>query len=299
MRKLAAWHIKGQDLAEWKRAIKLARLMLSSPLRATPGEPMSPITGKRDLAWALSSQAPVTGIDLQTDEQVLLMRQLANYWSDGVPDQPVPDWRYRSSKMFQPADANLYFAMLQHLRPKRLIEVGSGFTSALALDVRDRHLRELELTFIEPQPHRLNRLLKEGDGLNCEVIAEPIQEVSLKIFERLTSGDLLFIDTSHIAKAGSEVNWLVFNVLPRIARGVIVQIHDIFWPFEYPRTWLEDGFSYTELYLLRAFLMFNTDFRILLFSHWMWEFHRELFTALPANYTGGPPGSLWLQRVQV
>ena len=130
--------------------------------------------------------------------------------------------------------------------------MGSGFTSALALDVRDRFLPDLELTFIEPYPDRLYGLLGQKDRGLCEIIPAPVQDVPLEKFDQLSAGDILFVDTSHVAKTGSETNWVILNVLPRLAQGVIVHIHDIFWPFEYPRHWIEDARSWSEIYLVRA-----------------------------------------------
>jgi hypothetical protein len=225
-----------------------------------------------------------------------LVQELARYWQ-GVPDSPKEGWRYRSSFMFQPPDAVVYHAMLRHFQPKRVVESGSGFTSALALDTRDRFLPELDLTFIEPHPEtRLNELLVGDDGSKCQIYPFPVQAVNLEVFDVLQSGDFLFIDTAHIAKTGSEVNWIVFNVLPRLAAGVIVHFHDVFWPLEYPRTWLKDRRSYNEIYLLRAFMMYNDSFETLLFNNWAWQERRDLFDTIPSDYSGGGPGSLWLRK---
>ncbi len=237
-------------------------------------------------------------MNVDPEDQVALIRELAGLWED-VPDAPRIDWRYSSSNMFQPADATLYFALLRHLRPARLLEVGSGYTSALALDARDRHLPDLKTTFIEPYPDRLHRLLSDDDRKRAEIIAEPVQDVPLEIFDRLECGDVLFVDTNHFTKAGCEVNWMFFNVLPRLAAGVIVHIHDVFWPFEYPKRWVRQRRAYNELYLLRAFLMYNEEFRVKLFSNQMWKLHRELFTGIRPGesvWSESPPRSLWLEK---
>ncbi len=293
-----------------KKRMKLAYGVFRDPTRAPPGltwfmwssrtwarEEDSPLICERDIHRALVAQPPVAAIDLAADDQIALMGKLSAYWQ-GVPDEPRPGWRYHSSPMFPASDATVYYGLLQYLRPAGLIEVGSGFTSALALDTRARHLRDLVLTFIEPHPEvRLNGLLSHSDREECQIISRPVQEVPLELFDQLGPGDVLFIDTTHIVKTGSEVNWLIFNVLPRLAAGVIVHVHDISWPFEYPIRFLKEGRSYNELYFLRAFLMFNRSFSIMLFSNWMWQHHRQLFTGIPADY-GGEPGSLWLRKVE-
>lgn len=294
--KMASAKFRGKTVREWHENALLARLMLLEPLSTHPGWQGSPIVGKNDWELAGRPQPPISGIDFRFDEQVELIQDLTHYWG-GVPDVPTDGWRYHSSMMFQPPDAMIYHAMLRHFRPKRVIESGSGFTSALALDTKDRYLPDLELTFIEPHPdHRLDALIGQEDRSNCEIYPLPIQDVSLNIFDQLEAGDFLFADTAHIAKAGSEVNWIVFNILPRLPAGVIVHFHDVFWPFEYPKDWLEDGRSYNEIYMLRALMMYNETFEMLLFCNWAWKERRELFDVLPNSYSGGPPGSLWLRK---
>lgn len=296
--KAASATFRGRTVREWHKNALLARLMLSEPLSAHPGWGESPIVGKNDWEQAERPQPAIGGIDFRFDDQVQLINDLAQYWY-GIPHDAVEGWRYHSSMMFQPPDAMVYHAMLRHFRPNRVIESGSGFTSALALDTRDRFMPDLELTFIEPHPdHRLDALIRDTDRSNCQIYPQPIQDVSLDLFDKLQAGDFLFADTAHVAKTGSEVNWIVFNVLPRLAAGVIVHFHDVFWPFEYPTDWLEDGRSYSEIYLLRALMMYNDTFEVLLFSNWAWKERRELFDALPGNYPGGPPGSLWLRKRQ-
>jgi hypothetical protein len=104
---------------------------------------------------------------------------------------------------------------------------------------------------------------------------------------------VLFIDSTHVVKAGSDVSWLILQVLPRLAPGVIVHIHDIFWPFEYPAAWLREHRDWTENYLVHAFLLGNSDWEILLFSSWLWQKHPEL---IPDRIAAERPGSLWLRR---
>jgi hypothetical protein len=292
LRRIAGKPYRGAATALRRRAASSLG-QLRSPLYAEPGHYLSPIAGAKDVEQALRDQPPLAGLDLCREQQVALIQQLAECWH-GLPDDPMPGWRYRSSAMFAPADATVYVAMLKHFRPQREIEVGSGFTSALALDTRDRFLPELKLTFIEPYPDRLHSLLREHDRDSCEIIPLAIQDVPLETFDALSSGDILFVDTSHVAKTGSDVNWIIFNVFPRLAHGVIVHIHDIFWPFEYPRQWVEDGRSWSEIYLLRAFLMYNSAFSILLFNDWMWHHHPELLTALDPAFAGAT-GSIWLR----
>lgn len=160
--------------------------------------------------------------------------------------------------------------MMRRARPARVIEVGSGFSSLAMLDTNERFFDgAVELTFIEPNAERLLSQLRPGDERRAEIITSPVQEVDLSGFERLSAGDILFIDSSHVAKVGSDVNHLVFSVLPRLAPGVLVHFHDVPYPFEYPEDWIHYGFAWNEAYLLRALLQFNSAFRIVLWNSYV------------------------------
>lgn len=268
------------------------------PPYAPVGSHESPIPGERETCWALRPQPPVAGIDLNETAQVDLMRELAPLWED-IADSPREGWRFSSSWMFSPADATVYYALLRKWKPSRLVEVGSGYTSALALDCSDRHLPDLRKTFIEPYPERLFRLLSKRDRQQTEIHAKPVQEVPLEIFDQLQPGDILFVDTDHFTKAGCEVNWLAFNVFPRVRPGVHIHIHDMYWPFEYPAGWLRERRGWNEIYFFRAFLMDNPEYRIRLMNSWVWQEHRRLFTGLrpgESPFTDVGPGSLWIDK---
>src|SRR5207249_2885268 len=159
------------------------------------------------------------------------------------------------------------FAMMRLHRPRRVIEVGSGFSSALMLDVNDRFPeRRTQFTFIDPHPDRLTPVLRSTDSSSARVVTQHVQDVPLTIFGELESDDFLFIDSSHVAKFGSDVNYLYFEILPRLTPGVLVHVHDIFWPFEYPTEWIREGRAWNEAYLLRAFLTFNKAYEIVFWT---------------------------------
>ena len=138
--------------------------------------------------------------------------------------------------------------MTAHLRPARVIEVGSGYSTALALDEAEasREIAALEITCIEPFAGRLLGLLSEADRRRITLLRKPVQDVDPATYGRLGPGDVLFVDSTHVVKAGSDVVWLFLHVLPRLAAGVVVHVHDVFWPFEYPAHWLEQRRDWTE-----------------------------------------------------
>ena len=118
----------------------------------------------------------------------------------------------------------------------------------------------------------------------------------MRVFTELAAGDILFIDSSHVSKAGSDVNFLFFDVLPRLAEGVLVHVHDILWPFEYPERWLRQRRGWNESFLLRAFLAYNSVFTIELFNAWLWANDPDAVRELLPAAVGQLPGGVWLRK---
>jgi predicted O-methyltransferase YrrM len=242
------------------------------------------------MKFAESAGSAAPGVDMAVDRQLALGAQIAQFLDD-----PLPGPRYTpDNAQYGAADGAVYRAMLNYLRPSRVVEVGSGFSTAILLDEIDRDLPGTSVTCVEPFPERLFGLLRASDHERLTVYTKPVQDVPLDVYRQLSPGDVLFIDSTHVVKAGSDVNWLFLHVLPRLATGVAVHVHDVFWPFEYPRKWLAEHRDWTEDYLLHAFLIGNTGWEIMLFSSWLWRCHPEL---VPARLAGQDPGSIWLRRV--
>lgn len=260
--------------------------VIRRPQFVSAGHFYSPINSSEDIDRALGWKADIPGIEFDEDKQISTFRELIPLF-DGVPPK-----RYRSNNgMYDLADASIYQAFARRAQPKRVLEVGSGFSTAKLLDTADEVLPGLKITCIEPYPERLFGLMLPGDGV--ELIRSPVQEVPIDVFTSLESGDILFIDSTHVAKAGSDVVWLYLHVLPRLREGVLVHIHDIFWPFEYPAEWLRAGRCWNEDYFLQAFLCQNNSWSIELFSSWVWQKQRQL---VPESLRTLHPGSIWLRR---
>jgi Methyltransferase domain len=239
------------------------------------------------------------GIDLNEKQQEALFLELTDILKDeDIPLEPDPSWRYCGANGYYGiADGLVLHGMLRWLRPRRIVEVGSGWTSALILDTSDRFLEGDErLAFIEPYPDRLADLLRGTDTDRVRIHEAPVQRVPPEVFSQLGSGDLLFIDSSHVVTIGSDVPYLVGEVLPTLPSGVVVHVHDIFWPFEIPRPWFEEGRLWAEPYIWRAFLTSNADWEIIFFNHWFVNARRSVVRRqLPRMMSGGT-GSLWLRR---
>jgi predicted O-methyltransferase YrrM len=186
--------------------------------------------------------------------------------------------------------------MIRHFKPKQIIEIGSGFSSALTLDTNSSFFNnEIKLTFIEPYPERLYSLISDSDKKSTTIIESDVQLISLEVFEKLNSGDILFVDSTHVAKTGSDVNYILFEILPRLKSGVLIHFHDIFFPFEYPKEWVFKGMNWNEDYFLKAFLMYNNNFEIKFFSNYLHLHHKQAFDSMPLCYKNSG-GSLWIEK---
>lgn len=278
------------------RAVRTARAVktvVARPPYVAPGHFYSPLTSDADVSRALSwAEAP--GIDIDEAAQLALAAELQPSMAESAPGP-----RYVSENlMYGPSDAAVYRAMLAYLRPARIIEVGSGYSTALALDEADinAELSELKITCIEPFPKRLLNLMQKSDYERLTLLREPVQDVDPTVYAQLGPDDLLFIDSTHVVKAGSDVVWLFLHVLPRLAPGVIVHVHDVFWPFEYPLEWLQERRDWTENYLLHAFLIGNVNWQIIFFTSWFWQHHKDL---IPRQLATEEPGSIWLRRLRL
>jgi Methyltransferase domain len=209
-----------------------------------------------------------------------------------------PHFRYYfDNPAYSWGDGSILHAMLRCHRPKRLIEIGSGWSSACTLDTVDHYLDgACHLTFIEPYPQLLRNILGEAMD-RVRILEIPVQHVPPAVFEALDAGDILFVDSTHIVRTGSDVCFELFEILPRLAPGVLVHIHDMFWPFEYSRQWIvEQNRSWNELYAVRAFLSYNDTWRIILFNDYLAKLERGMIEATYPQFMRDTGGALWLQR---
>lgn len=194
---------------------------------------------------------------------------------------------------FPIGDAVILQLMLLHFKPKRAVEVGCGFSSAVFLDTKEFFLPEIDLSLIEPNPACLFSVLKDRDKPN--IYKSILQEVNYKeIFGKLESGDIAFFDTSHVSKIGSELHTIFFEILPILKPGVIIHFHDMFYPFEYPIEWVQNGVYWNEAYMLRAFLMNNQKYEILYWNNYMRIFQEEAIKELIPDCLKNAGGSIWL-----
>lgn len=260
----------------------------------------SEVARRRELLWP-TLVPDCIGIDLNDAAiRATLREDFPRYLADfDYPEQPDPSnpTRYfiRNSE-FSWLDARALFVLLRTLQPRRMIEVGSGFSSLLSADINQRFLNgAMDFCCIEPFPRPF---LRAGVPGISRVIVEPVQSVDPRFFDTLGDGDVLFIDSSHVSKTGSDVNHLYLSVLPRLRPGVVVHIHDIFLPDDYPREWVvEKRRSWNEQYLVQIMLQHSKRYSVLFASHYAHRHHPELVAKALGRSVGFGGSSLWL-RVQ-
>ncbi len=263
---------------------------------------VDPTTLDSTRIWPGNPQVIGVDFDDAGHEQILsavFPRWMPHYdYAERLDETTKPAEFFTCNPAFSWLDARALFVLLCEWQPQRLIEVGSGFSTLLTADVNRRFFDgSMNVTCIEPYP--MDFLRNEVAGVN-RILEAKVQDVSLNEFTALESGDVLFIDSSHVAKTGSDVNYLYFEVLPRLAPGVRVHIHDIFLPHDYPREWvLDENRSWNEQYLLRALLMHSKGFRVIFgCSYAFWRFPELVRTALAhPNGHAFAGGSFWIERI--
>lgn len=260
---------------------------------------------KEDL-WKTASD--LVGIDMDPAGQQRLLAGFAAAYRDEYERFPLtrtadPLRYFSGNDQFSAVDGEMLYCMVRHFKPRRIFEIGSGFSTMLAAEALRANARDGgasgELVVCDPYPGET-----VGRGLPgvTKLIRRPVQDVPREEFLSLRDRDILFIDSSHVACAGSDVQYEILEILPRLPAGVIVHVHDIFFPGEYPREWVTRDFIFlNEQYLLQAFLTFNREYEVLWAGAYMHRYHPALLAAAFPSYrsqrgTVGP-GSFWMRRI--
>lgn len=287
-----------EQLAEKDRELERYRTWVP------PGHMLSPIHSTAEVRrreseiYAIPRVMP--SIDLNEERQLQLFDELRQYYPDQpFPAHKVPERRYWfENPAYSYSDAILLYCLMRHLRPKRIIEIGSGYSSCAMLDTNELFFEDsIECTFIDPQPELLRSLVRDDDLARITILQQEVQDVDLNLIRKLEGNDILFVDSSHVAKVGSDVNHIFFNMLPLLQSGVFVHFHDIFYPFEYPLDWVFEGRAWNETYLLRAFLQYNDRFEIQLFNTFIDWFHKQKYFSDMPLVQKNTGGSIWLKRL--
>lgn len=263
--------------------------------------PIPDLTTLNSNVFTRESRLP--GIKMQIGEQIDFLEKLSRYGNElriitdidrNVNGQKDPRF-YFGNMAFDYLDACVYYSIIRYLKPKLVIEVGSGWSTKIAAmaSVKNKNTR---LESIEPYPQPV---LRKGIKGFSKLIAKRVENVSFKYFESLGENDILFIDSSHTVKTGGDVNYLFFEILPRLKRGVWIHIHDIFLPWEYPKDWVKKEYRFwAEQYLLQSFLIYNSHFEVVLANNLLAKKKNKLTKSLfpMLKVVGG--GSLWMRKVK-
>ena len=268
-----------------------------------PGHFYSPLLDLESLG-PNGSHLPFDGVECWEQVNLRPHEQQAYYSEllEKFPLLPFPRTRtegyryFTENNWFSPSDAFTLSGIVRKEKPRRIIEVGSGFSSAVVLDTLNQTRASAALTFIEPYPERLYSLLSPADKAAAKVLVQRVQEVPLSVFDQLEAQDILFIDSSHVAKIGSDVSFLFLRVLPRLKPGVLVQVHDIFYPYSYPAGWIREGRAWNESLFLRALLAGNPAFQVIAFNSFAGVAFPELFRERFPGFLNNTGGSIWLRK---
>lgn len=269
------------------------------PMRYHYYEPVLGMSEVPDRVW--TSKDPLYGVDFNVEGQLALLRQF-DYGAE-LARIPIrrPDRRlgfFYDNESFKAGDAECWYNILRHFKPRRVVEIGSGYSTRMAKQALDENRKEGHpATHVCIEPYNMPWL----ESMNLDaVIRSKVEDTPLERFTELEAGDVLFIDSSHVLRTGGDVFFEFLHVLPNLKEGVVVHIHDIFLPYEYPQHWIERRRYFpTEQYLLQAFLAFNPDFEVLLGVNYLARDHTPDFNrACPvfAKQRGRTPGSFYIRR---
>ena len=266
-------------------------------------QPVPDTTRLRNSLWSKPSELP--GLDMnevRQTELLSLFQARFKHEYEALPRRPTgnPHEFYLENVAFASVDAEVLYCMVRHFQPRRIIEIGSGMSTLLSARAALQNERDgcppCDLAAIEPYP---NETLRRGFPGLTRLIQSPVEDVPLAELTSLSENDILFIDSTHVLRIGNDVQYEYLEPLPRLNRGVIIHIHDIFLPAEYPRQWVTGMRRFwTEQYLLQAFLAFNHSFEVLWAGSYMHLTHPEKLAAAFPSYDRNTvkPGSLWMRR---
>jgi predicted O-methyltransferase YrrM len=260
-----------------------------------------------DSLWTTESELP--GIDMRDEAQLAFLTDAVGRFGTELNALPRrqedagPGRYFVDNGAFESVDAEALHSMVRMHKPGRIVEIGSGWStlvSMAALDLNKAEGSPGTLTAIEPYPHAF---VKDAITAHADatLVDEQVQGVPMDTFSSLGENDILFIDSSHVLKIGSDVQYEFLEVLPRLRPGVLVHVHDIFLPGEYPKDWVygEEHRFWNEQYLLQAFLTDNAHVEVVWASNWMHRRHPDELEKALESYDRNTrfPGSFWFRRV--
>jgi len=251
------------------------RLLQRVGISVSPNHYYWPVPDFRDLEsrkWPAEEEP--TGLDLAFARQLDFLQTIVPKYRAEWESQSSPffsvSYSYNNG-FFEMIDAEIAYCLVRHYKPRKIVEVGGGYSSRVMAAALDQNLKldgaRGDLITIDPYPDRFPKMALSD---RVQLITQTVQDVDLDVFLSLQSGDFLFLDSSHVVGVGSDVVREYLEIVPRVANGVVIHAHDIFIPGDYPREAVLHNLAFwSEQYLLQAFLMFNPQFEVLWGSSYM------------------------------
>lgn len=263
----------------------------------------SPLVDRKELMhrnhiiWPDKHENTIADVELNEETQKKTLSIIEKKYSEGIAFcNNLTNKRFTfNNPYFSIADGIILHALLLYVKPKKIIEIGAGYSTCFIQEIKNSTLENsFDYTVIEPNTEVYNSLVKNITDITLH--KQTVQSMPLDVFKTLEAGDILYLDTSHIVKTDSEVNYILFNILPVLNKGVIIHFDDVYYPFEYTKELIDKGYSWNENYFLRAFLMNNNKYKIILFTDYLNKCHSDLFMKIP-ELKLSHSADLWLEKV--
>lgn len=259
------------------------------------------INPRKHLRKSLRADRTIAGIDFNVDEQLSIISKFR--YNSELLEFPVvkgdENQYYYNNNSYMSGDSEYLYNIIRHFKPRKIIEIGSGYSTLMSLNAINRNKRELQDYDCEQiciEPYEQEWLSKLGVTL----IRQRVEDIGVEFFSQLQCNDILFIDSSHIIRPQGDVLFEYLELLPSLNSGVIIHIHDIFTPKDYLDRWIfDDHLLWNEQYLLEAFLSFNSDFKVIgALNYLSKKFSKEFCGIAPiyATQEGREPGAFWIQK---
>ena len=259
-----------------------------------------PMFDSRDLHHSLADTRSLPGIDWNIPEQLVLLQSF-HYGNElqGTPTTQVDDLTYHlGNSNFKAGDAEFLYNLIRLKKPARIFEIGSGNSTLMAIQAIKKNQEEdptYHCKHLCVEPYEMPWLDKTG----VTVVRQRVEKLGKTLFQQLEAGDLLFIDSSHMIRPQGDVLFEYLDLLPSLNNGVMVHIHDIFSPRDYPSEWVTDEVRlWNEQYLLEAFLSCNQSWKVLAAVNYLHHNHfSKLKEKCPFLSDVNDPGSSYIQKL--
>ena len=263
-----------------------------------------PIPNRQEIMTYAGKERPLSSIEWHLDKQTELVKYLLEKYALEFNNKEIfSAFGYsEDTSALISGDAEVLYTMVREKKPSRIIEIGSGgstkiIAAALKMNFRENSQKS-QLISIEPYPQDFLKDFANvsKDFLEFSLLTQKVEAVDLSVFESLQTNDILFVDSSHVFKSGSDVEFEFLQVYPRLQTGVLVHIHDIFFPYDYPTEWnLKESRYWNEQYFLETFLQFNKKFKILASLSMVSHYKNSVFLEnINAYNEDRLPGSFWM-----